>query len=233
MSGSGVGTNAISASYALTASYALSTDSSGFPFVGKAEITGSVNVSGSYFITSGSYTGSLVDNVSPSYGGVPEVKHIISITSASYASLGTKDPNTLYVVSGSAITGSGATSETFPYTGSAQITGSMGITGSLKGNHVNMSIASSTASMDVNSGNFFVLQLVSGNTHIEASNVQGSQTTNLLLKSVSGATVTFGPNILQSSGSFFTASSATAHDVLTFVAFDTTSLYLVGLNNFV
>ena len=96
-----------------------------------------------------------------------------------------------------------------------------------------MSIFSSTASMDVNAGNFFVLGLPSGNTHIEATNVQGSQTVNMLVKSVSGATVTFGANILQSSGSFFTASSATAHDVLTFVAFDTTSLYLVGLNNFV
>ena len=205
---------------------------SGFPFVGKAEVTGSVDVSGSYFITSGSYTGSLVDNVSPTYGGVPSVKHVVAITSASYAALGTKDPNKLYVVSGSAITGSMVTVDTFPYSGSAQITGSVGITGSLKGNHVNMSIVSTTASMDVSAGNFFVLQLVSGDTHITAENVQGSQTVNMLVKSVSGATVSFGPNILQPSGSFFTASSATAEDVLTFIAFDTTSLYLVGLNNF-
>jgi hypothetical protein len=211
----------------------------GFPFSGSAQITGSlgvtgsISVTGSYLITSQSYTGSVIDNVSPTYGGTPEVKHVVSITSASYAALVSKDPNTLYVVSGSAITGSGGgTTSAFPFSGSAQITGSFGITGSLKGNHVNMSIASNTASMDVSDGNFFVLQLVSGNTHITAENVQGSQTTNLLLKSVSGATVTFGPNILQPSGSFFTASSATAQDVLTFIAFDTTSLYLVGLNNF-
>jgi hypothetical protein len=212
----------------------------GFPFSGSALITGSlgvtgsISVTGSYLITSQSFTGSLVDNVSPTTTGIPPVRHVISITSASYAALAVKDVNTLYVVSGSSITGSGGTSTpTFPFSGSAQITGSLGVTGSLKGNFVSMSIASSTASMDVSAANFFVLGVPTGTTHLTVSNVQNPQTINMLLKTVSGSILTFGPNILQSSGSFFTASSATtSQDVLTFIAFDTTSLYMVGLNNF-
>jgi hypothetical protein len=199
----------------------------GFPYVGKAEITGSVDVSGSYLVTSGSYTGSLIDNVNPNAYDVPEVKHVISITSASYAALGTKDANTLYVVSGSAITGSGgAGGDAFPYTGEAVITGS------LRGNVTSLSVASTTASMDLSVGNFFTLTLPAATTHITATNIQPGQTTNLLVTSQAGASVDFPSTILQPSGSFFTASNASTTDVLTFVSWDGTNLYLVGLNNF-
>ena len=200
------------------------------PAQNKLSLTGSFDVSGSLTIVSQSFTGDAIDNITPTSTGVPSVKHVVAITSASYAALGTKDPNTLYVISGSAVEGL----TTFPYSGSAQITGSMGITGSLKGNFVSMSIASSTASMDVSAGNFFVLGVPTGTTHLVATNVQNPQTINMLLKTVSGSIITFGPNILQPSGSFFTASSeAASQDVLSFIAFDTTSLYLVGQNNFI
>jgi hypothetical protein len=97
-----------------------------------------------------------------------------------------------------------------------------------------MSIASSTASMDVSAANFFVLGVPTGTTHLTATNVQNAQTINMLLKTVSGSILTFGPNLLQPSGYFFTASSVgTSQDVLTFIAFDTTSLYLVGQNKFI
>jgi hypothetical protein len=95
-----VGGTAISASYALTASYVEGIVNS-FPYTGSAQITGSLAVTGSIASTEG-FTGSLQGNATTS-------------TTASYALTasyleGLVDP--------------------FPYTGSAAITGSLTVTGS-------------------------------------------------------------------------------------------------------
>jgi hypothetical protein len=97
-----VGGTAISASYALTASYVEGIVNS-FPYTGSAQITGSLAVTGSVTSTGG-FTGSLQGNATTS-------------TTASYALTasyleGLVDP--------------------FPYTGSAKITGSLEVTGSIK-----------------------------------------------------------------------------------------------------
>ena len=99
--------------------------SAGFPFIGDAQITGSLGVSGSISITTGSLEGVVVDNVGDTFTSVPAIDHIVTLTQAEYDGL-TPDDNTLYVISGSTVT-----NDAFPYSGSAQITGSLGVTGSI------------------------------------------------------------------------------------------------------
>ena len=197
-------------------------------------ITGSVNVSGSYSITSGSFTGSLVDNVSPTTTNLAPVRHVISITSASYAALVTKDPNTLYVVSGSSITGSGGAG--FPFNGDAVISGSLTVTGSFRGNVVSASVVSSTASIDFSAGDFYTC-LITGSQFFNITNVRPGEVGNLLLKTVQNGptppTASFSSNVKQVSGSRYlpTSGSTGKEDILTFISFDSTNVYLAKIND--
>jgi hypothetical protein len=192
----------------------------GFPFSGSALITGSlgvtgsISVTGSYLITSQSFTGSLVDNVSPTTTNLAPVRHVIAITSASYAALVTKDPNTLYVVSGST---SAATLS--PYTGS------------IRGNIVSASITSNTASFDFSLGNFFTLGLPTATTNINVTNILPGQTVTAFLNISSGSIVTFSSNVSQSIGSEYTCSLGVSKDILTFVSFNSTNVYLSNIRN--
>jgi hypothetical protein len=197
----------VSGSYATTGSN---------KFVGNQQITGSINVSGSYLITSASFTGSLVDNVSPTSTGIPEVKHIVSISSASFAALGTKDPNTLYVV-----------------TGSASVAGLSPYTGSVRGNVTIITESSNTASIDLSLGSYFTAS-VDNSTHIEFTNVLPGQTAVLRLTTTNAAsTASFSSNVLQSSGYEYTASLGLGKiDVLTCVSLDSSNILILAANNF-
>lgn len=96
-------------------------------FSGAVEFTGSAPT-----ILSSSFSGSLITNLTDIYTDVPEVKQIVTLTSASYAALvtgGTVDPNTLYVVSGSTSTNY-ATLGSNTFVGNQIITGSLITTGS-------------------------------------------------------------------------------------------------------
>jgi len=200
-------------------------------------VTGSISVTGSYLITSQSYTGSLIDNVSPSFGGVPVVKHVVAITSASYAALATKDPNTLYVVSGSAITGSGggATGAGFPYTGSAVITGSLIITGSSYGNVVSGGIASNTASIDLSAGNYFTCSLANqtggATTHFNILNPLPGTTAVIRVTSKANMTASFSSNVRQTSGSRYQPTAAVSDDIITLVALDNSNVFVTSVRN--
>ena len=119
----------------------------------------------------------------------------------------------------------------FPYTGSAVISGSLSVTGSVRGNIVSASIASSTASLDFTEGNFFTLALVSGNTFINVSNIEAGQTVNVKLATVSGNTVSFSSNIKEPSGSLYEPSNKTSEDVVTFISYDSTNAYLSYLKS--
>ena len=137
------------------------------------------------------------------------------------------------VVSGSAqISALGFISSSFPYTGSAIITGSLVMTGSASGNVNALSISSQTASLNLNDGNFFTLQLVSGSvTRIEPSNIKAGQTVNILLSTTGSGTVTFPTSVKQISGSSYIPTTTTSKDIITLVSFDATSLYLVAAKN--
>ena len=119
-------------------------------------------------------------------------------------------------------------------TGSLNVTGSVYVTGSVQGNVNSLSISSNTASLNLATGNFFTLQLVSGsNTRIEPSNISQGQTVNILLSTTGSATVSFPTSVLQVSGSSYVPTTTTGKDIITLVSFDNSSLYLANVKNLV
>ena len=61
-------------------------------------VVGNASFSSSVLINSGSANGSLISNVGDTYTSVASVTKIISLTTAEYNALGTKDSNTLYIL---------------------------------------------------------------------------------------------------------------------------------------
>jgi hypothetical protein len=121
-------------------------------------------------------------------------------------------------------------------TGSFSITGSQTITGSLVGQPISQSVSSNTASLNLATGNFFNLTLpASTNTYITASGQIPGQTINLkITQQATTGSVTFGSGIKQVSGSAYTATTtANAVDIVTFISFDETGLYLSNVKNLV
>jgi uncharacterized coiled-coil protein SlyX len=152
-----------------------------------------------------------------------------------YVWVGDANGRTTTVATSSFGGGSGAG---FPFTGSAQITGSLGITGSLNGFVNALTIASNTASLDFNNGNFFTLQLVSGSiTHLTAANIKAGQTINLLVKTDSGSaaatgSLTFSSTFKFAGGFDYTPTAITAsQDLVSFVTFDTTQILAAQVKN--
>lgn len=108
------------------------------------------------------------------------------------------------------------------------------ITGSVQGNVNALSISSNTASLNLNDGNFFTLQLVSGSaTHINPSNIKPGQTINILLNTTGSGTVNFPSSVKQISGSAYVPTTTTGTDIITLVSFDSTNLYLANVKNLV
>ena len=108
------------------------------------------------------------------------------------------------------------------------------ITGSTQGNVTVLSITSNTASLDLNLGNFFTLQLVAGtNTYINPSNIKPGQSSMLLVSTIGSATVSFPTSVKQPSGSTYVPTTTTGTDILTFASLDTTNLYVVNVKNLI
>jgi len=119
-------------------------------------------------------------------------------------------------------------------TGSLIVSGSVSITGSVNGNVNTLSISSQTASLNLNNGNFFTLQLVSGSaTHINPSNIKAGQTINIKLATTGSGTVTFPSSVYQVSGSSYVPTTTTGTDIITLVSFDNSTLYLASVKNLV
>ena len=127
-------------------------------------------------------------------------------------------------------TSSVATTGSNTFTNNQIITGSLTITGSAKGNVVPITIASSTASLDMNAGNYFTLTLANTTTtHIRATNITPGTTATLLITTGTNSSASLAPTLLQPSGSFYTASLGSGKkDVLSLVSFDTTNMYVVS-----
>ena len=119
-------------------------------------------------------------------------------------------------------------------TGSLIVTGSATITGSVNGNVNNLTVASNTASLNLNNGNFFVLALTgSQDIRIEPSNIKAGQTVNIKLNTTGSATVSFPAVVKQVSGSSYVPTTTTGVDVITLVSFDNTDLYLANVKNLI
>jgi hypothetical protein len=96
-------------------------------------------------------------------------------------------------------------------------------------------VASNTSSIDISTANFFTITLgSSATTHISASNVRAGQSVNILVTTGTNSTASFSTNIKQPSGSFYLPTSGSGKfDILSLVSFDTTSLYLVAVNQMI
>jgi hypothetical protein len=118
--------------------------------------------------------------------------------------------------------------------GALTVSGSATITGSVQGNVNSLSISSNTSSLNLNDGNFFTLQLVSGSdTRIEPSNIKPGQTINIELSTTGSATVSFPSSVKQVSGSLYVPTTTTSKDIITLVSFDSSNLYLANVKNLV
>ena len=119
-------------------------------------------------------------------------------------------------------------------TGSLGVTGSVFVTGSVQGNVNNLTVASNTASLNLNDGNFFVLQLTGSiDTHINPSNIKAGQTVNIKLNTTGSGTVSFPSSVKQVSGSAYVPSTGTTTDIITLVSFDSTNLFLANVKNLI
>ena len=108
------------------------------------------------------------------------------------------------------------------------------ITGSVLGNVTALSISTNTASLDLSLGSFYTLQLSPGtNTFINPTNIKAGETVSLLVSTAGSATVSFPSIVLQPSGSSYVPTTTTSKDVLTFISFDNTNLYLASVKNLI
>jgi hypothetical protein len=147
-----------------------------------------------------------------------------SIDSSKFTSLAT------YTSSLNVWTSSVATTGSNTFIGNEIITGSLTVTGSVKGNIVPITIASLTASLDMNLGNYFTLTLANTvTTHIRATNITPGMSATLLITTGTNSTASLSPLLLQPSGSAYSASiGVSKKDVLSLVSFDSTNMYVVS-----
>ena len=101
-----------------------------------------------------------------------------------------------------------------------------------------ITITSSTGSIDFATGNYFRLYLnqnAGADTHIVASNIQAGETVNLEITQDGGdpGTISWGPGFTFVGGTPFAVSTdITAVDVVSMISFDNTSIRVTGLQNF-
>ena len=118
--------------------------------------------------------------------------------------------------------------------GNLTISGSTTITGSVNGVVNPLSISSNTASLNLNNGNFFTLQLVGGtDTFINPSNIKPGQTINIRVNTTGSAIVSFPSSVKQPSGSNYIPTAVTGVDIVTLVSFDSSTLYLANVKNLI
>jgi hypothetical protein len=212
----------------------------GSVILGGTNITASV--SNTVYVPNLVITGSLtasnattfVQNTTDTYTSSAAIQQIVTLTQAEYNAIsGSANANTFYVISDS----TGFNSGIFATTGSNTFVGNQVITGSLRGEVRALSISSNTASMDCSLDNFFTLTLVSGsNTFINPSNIAAGQTINLRVTQANpgNGTVSFPTSVKQVSGSSYVPSvGAGPVDIVTFISFDASSLYLSNVKNLV
>ena len=200
----------------------LATGGAGFPYTGSAEISGSLRVLvdgvvDGYTITSGSLSGSLVDNLGQqSIVTGSAVKHIVNLSQAEYDAL-SPDANTLYLIDGS------------------ETLGNTVVSGSLIGVVNTISDSGGTTTLDCSLGNYFTLAMpAGGSTTLTPSNIQIGQTINIkITQNATASTLAYAGTIEFPGGTAFTISTGAGEvDVLTLVSFDGTSLQATGLANF-
>ena len=77
-------------------------------------------------------------------------------------------------------------------------------------------------------GNYFELSASVSPIRIEVSNLRGGVTSTLALNGVTSSTIVWSSNVLQPSGSAYTASVSGSNDILSFVAFNSGKVNVVS-----
>jgi hypothetical protein len=148
----------------------------------------------------------------------------------SYATTGSNNFIGNQTITGSLILSSSVSTE-------LTVIGNSIFSGSVRGQVVNLSITSNTASMDLSLANFFTITLnASSACRIEPTNIQPGQTITLRVTQPGGGggTVQFPSNVDFPNGFQYNATpSGNAVDILTFLSFDSASLYYSRANQFV
>jgi hypothetical protein len=125
----------------------------------------------------------------------------------------------------------------FPYSGTASISGSLQVTGSMSGLTNELVVTSNTASIDFTKGNFFSITLAGGaTTRFEVSNTIKGQTINIQINQPAGAStgsVVFSPTILFAGGNDYQATATgSAIDLLTLAAITGSTVLATSIKNF-
>jgi hypothetical protein len=205
-----------------------------------ATYTGSVDTK---FTTIGTYTGSN-DTKWNTLGGYTASVDTKFNTIGSYTASNDTKWSTLGNLTGSyATTGSNNFIGTETISGSLIVSGStthigtMINSGSVQGQVTTITATSLTASIDCSLGNFFNFNASSGdNFRLQATNIQPGETITLRIsKTNTNATMTIDTGSIKFPYGFgYTMSTGNDKtDILTFVSFDTGSLYGVSAKNFV
>jgi cytoskeletal protein RodZ len=111
------------------------------------------------------------------------------------------------------------------------------VTGAVYGNIIPLSINSNTASMNLTGSNFFTLELAAGSTtHLSATNIKPGQTINLLVSQPTGGTGSLSYNStfdFPAGNAYIPTAVTSSKDILTFVTFDSSTIYATSINNLV
>ena len=125
----------------------------------------------------------------------------------------------------------------FATTGSNTFNGNEIYSGSVRGVVNTQTITSNTASLDFSTANFFELTLAgSTTTRIEATNIQPGQTINVKVKQptpTTGSVVFSNQFDFPQVAPYIPTTAVGAVDILTFITFDTGSIYSVAVKNLI
>jgi hypothetical protein len=114
------------------------------------------------------------------------------------------------------------------------ISGSLTVSGSVLNQPLTLPTASGTASMDCSKSNFFNLTLSGSYTlFLSASNIQPGQTVNLrVTQPATSGSLNYGSQFKFAGGIPYSASATgSAVDIISFISFDTTTLYGSAIKN--
>jgi hypothetical protein len=243
-------TQALSASYAtqaLSASYAPG-GGNPFPFNGDAQISGSLGVTGSFSVLNsidatnkvligvGGVPGSTVNSVNWDSRTLFDSNGNFSVRWGNLRSLYDTNVSQSIDWQNRQLKDSNG-NENLNWSSGVSITGSLTVSGSLRGQVSALSISSNTASIDMSTNNFFTLALVNGaNTHINPTNINPGQTVNIRVTqgTLGTGTVSFPSIVDQPSGSLYTGSAvANAIDIVTMITFDSSIVFVSSVRNMI
>jgi len=172
-----------------------------------------------------SYTSSLSSSTSLTSASFNTRINTIATT---YATTGSNSFVGNQTITGSLIISSSAAVE-------LTVIGNSTFSGSVRGQVFPITITSNTASMDCSLGNFFTLSLPATSTQIVATNINPGETLSLrILNLTSASVITSGSSVKFPNGFAYIPTNISAStDIITFLSFDSSSIYAVGANYFI